>query len=280
MQMETAPDHNDPGLQGRIRVMGIINLTPDSFSDGGRFNSDQAIQSQIEQMIEDGADIIDVGGESSRPYSQPVSLEEELSRVLPAIKAIRGQSSIPVSIDTTKAEVARQALDAGADIVNDISALRVDTSMTELLADRECPVIVMHMQGTPGDMQLDPTYSNVVEEISDFLRERIDWAAKQGIAKERIIVDPGIGFGKTIAHNLTILKHLDRFRELGCPVLLGHSRKAFIGKTLALEVDKRDTATAIVSALCAAKGIDIIRVHDVAKTVQAIKMAAAIEGAE
>jgi dihydropteroate synthase len=280
MRMETAPDHNKPGIHGRIRVMGILNVTPDSFSDGSRFNSDQAIQSQIEQMIEDGADIIDVGGESSRPFSQPVSLEEELSRVLPVIKAIRQQSSIPVSIDTTKAEVARQALDAGADIVNDISALRSDVSMVELLADQECPVIIMHMQGTPGDMQTDPTYDNVVEEISAFLQERIKWAVKHGIAKERLIVDPGIGFGKTIAHNLSILKHLDRFSELGCPVLLGHSRKAFIGKTLDLEVDERDTATAIISSLSAAKKIDIIRVHDVAKTVQAIKIAQAIEGAE
>jgi dihydropteroate synthase len=280
MRMETAPDHNKLGLHGRIRVMGILNVTPDSFSDGGRFNSDQAIQSQIEQMIEYGADIIDVGGESSRPFSQPVSLEEELSRVLPVIKAIRQQSSIPVSIDTTKAEVARQALDAGADIVNDISALRSDVSMVELLADQECPVIIMHMQGTPGDMQTDPTYDNVVEEISAFLQERIKWAVKHGIAKERMIVDPGIGFGKTSAHNLSILKHLDRFSELGCPVLLGHSRKAFIGKTLDLEVDERDTATAIISGLCAASGIDVIRVHDVAKTVQAIKIAQAIEGAE
>jgi len=152
--------------------------------------------------------------------------------------------------------------------------------MAELLSDQECPVIIMHMQGTPGDMQMDPAYNDVVGEISDFLRERIGWAAKQGIAKERIIVDPGIGFGKTIGHNLTILKHLDRFKQLGCPILLGHSRKAFIGKTLALEVGERDTATAIISAICAAKGVDLIRVHDVAKTVQAIKMAEAIEDAE
>jgi dihydropteroate synthase len=278
--MVTSPNHKTSGLESRIRVMGILNVTPDSFSDGGSFNTKQAIDSQIGKMIEDGADIIDVGGESSRPFSQPVSLEEELSRVLTVIKAIRHQSSIPISIDTTKAEVARQALDAGADIVNDISALRHDSSMAELLADRQCPVIIMHMQGTPGDMQTNPTYNNLIEEISDFLRERIAWAVKHGIAKERLIVDPGIGFGKTVGHNLSILKHLDRFSELGCPVLLGHSRKAFIGKTLGLEVDERDPATAIISALCAARGIEIIRVHDVARTVQAIKMTRAIEAAE
>ena len=152
--------------------------------------------------------------------------------------------------------------------------------MATLLSDRECPVVIMHMQGTPGDMQKDPTYNNVVEEICDFLLERIEWSVHHGIAKERIIVDPGIGFGKTTEHNLTILKHLDRFKQLGCPVLLGHSRKAFIGKTLDLEIDDRDTATAIISALCAAKEIDIIRVHDVAKTVQAIKLAEVIEAAE
>jgi dihydropteroate synthase len=278
--MVTAPDHKVQGLPGRIKVVGVLNVTPDSFSDGGHFNTGQAIEAQIEQMIEDGADIIDVGGESSRPFAEPVSLAEETNRVLPTIETIRKLSKIPISIDTTKAEIAKRALDAGANIVNDISALRFDSMMAELVRETDSPVVIMHMQGTPGNMQKDPKYDDVIEEISIFLQERIDWAVSQGISKGKIIVDPGIGFGKTVEHNLTTLKHLDRFKELGCPVLLGHSRKAFIGKTLDLEVGERDTATALISALCAAKGLDFIRVHDVAKTVHALKIAAAIEGAE
>ncbi len=278
--MVTVPDHNNSALRGRIKVMGILNVTPDSFSDGGRFNKQQAIDFQIEKMIRDGADIIDVGGESSRPFSEPVSPEKEASRVLPVIKAIRRQSSIPISIDTTKASIARQAIEEGADIINDISALRFDPYMADLVRDTSSPVVIMHMQGTPGNMQQDPRYDDVVGEISDFLQERIEWAISKGINKDKITVDPGIGFGKTKEHNLTILKHLDRFKSLGCPVLLGHSRKAFIGSILEREVEDRDTGTAIVSALSCQKNIDIIRAHDVDKTVQAIKMATAIQQAE
>jgi dihydropteroate synthase len=260
--------------------MGILNVTPDSFSDGNRFVSELAILAQVRKMVADGADIIDIGGESSRPFAQPVALEEETARVLPTIKAIRKEFSVRISIDTTKAAVARQALEAGADIINDISALRFDPEMIELVRDTGSPVVLMHMQGTPGDMQKTPKYDDVIGEITDFLRERIGWAESLGIKKSKIIVDPGIGFGKTMAHNLSILKHLDRFKALGCPVLLGHSRKAFIGKILDREIEDRDTATAIVSALSCLKEVDIIRVHDVNKTVQAIKMAAAIEAAE
>ena len=278
--MVTAPNHNMSGINSLIRVMGILNITPDSFSDGGRFTSGQAIKTQIEKMVEDGADIIDIGGESSRPFAEPVSAEEEISRVLPTIETIRKHSTIPISIDTTKAAVARRALEACADIINDISALRFDPEMADLVRDTDSPVVIMHMKGTPGNMQKDPKYSDVTGEISDFLEERIYWAVSQGINKDKIIVDPGIGFGKTLEHNLTILKHLDRFRPLGCPVMLGHSRKAFIGTILDREVDDRDTATAIVSALSCLKSIDIIRVHDVDKTVQAIKIATAIQQAE
>ena len=263
-----------------VQVMGILNVTPDSFSDGNRFVSESAILAQVGKMIDDGADIIDIGGESSRPFAKAVAPEKETARVLPTIKAIRKEFSVRISIDTTKAAVARQALEAGADIINDISALRFDPEMAKLVRETDSPVVLMHMQGTPGDMQKTPKYDDVVGEICDFLREKIDWAKSLGIKKSKIIVDPGIGFGKTLAHNLSILKHLDRFKALGCPVLLGHSRKAFIGKILDREVEDRDTATAIVSALSCLKKVDIIRVHDVDKTVQAVKMAAAIEAAE
>lgn len=277
--MVNDPAHNGPGPQSPIKVMGILNVTPDSFSDGGRFTSVLAIQKQVEKMIGEGAGIIDIGGESSRPLAAPVSPAEEAARVIPVIRAIRKQFAIPISVDTTKASIARQALDDGADMINDISALRFDPTMAALAATTGSPVVIMHMQGTPGDMQKDPRYDNVVEEILAFLGERIEWAVAHGIARDKIIVDPGIGFGKSIAHNLTIIKHLEMFKRLGCPVLLGHSRKAFIGKIIDREVGDRDTGTAIVSALCATRGVDIIRVHDVAGTVQAIKIAEAIEDA-
>jgi dihydropteroate synthase len=266
-------------LGSRALIMGILNVTPDSFSDGGRFLGADAIGSQVKAMVEAGADIIDVGGESSRPFAEAVSVEEELARVLPAIRQIRNRSTIPISIDTTKAEVAAKALAAGADIINDISALRFDPEMISLVAKTEAPVIIMHMQGTPADMQLDPHYNDVITEIREFFRERLAWAATKGIENKRFIIDPGIGFGKTVAHNLTILKHLADLQELGCPLLIGHSRKAFIGRLLGKEVDERDVATAAISALCAAGGVSILRVHDVGMTVQAVRLAEAINNA-
>jgi dihydropteroate synthase len=264
----------------RVRVMGIINVTPDSFSDGGRLLTEQAIESQVENMVAAGADIIDVGGESTRPFAEPVSVEEELDRVLPAIKIIRKNHIIPVSIDTTKAEVARQALHEGADIINDISALRFDPAMIDLVRETDVPVIIMHMQGTPTDMQVDPAYDDVVNEIKEFFSERLQWAAENSVDRSRFIIDPGIGFGKTVAHNLIILKRIAEFNEIGCPVLVGHSRKAFIGKLLDNEVDDRDMATAAVSALCAVNGAAILRVHDVSMTVQAVRLAEAISQVE
>lgn len=261
--------------------MGVLNVTPDSFSDGGSFVSEAAIVARVEAMISAGVDIIDVGGESSRPFSEPVSTEEELARVLPAIRLIRARSSVPVSIDTTKAEVARRALDQGADMINDISALRFDPEMIALAATTDVPVIIMHMQGTPRDMQLDPHYGDVVAEINAFFQERLDWAADRGVSRERFILDPGIGFGKTLDHNLTILKHLEQFQRLGLPLLVGHSRKAFIGTILGIEdAADRDVATAAISALCAVKGVAVIRVHDVGETVQAVRMAQAISRAQ
>lgn len=261
----------------RPLVMGILNVTPDSFSDGGRFTHDDTLRAQIQTMLKDGADLIDVGGESTRPYAEPVSGDEELRRVIPAIACIRSMHrDIPISIDTTKAEVAQQALNAGADIINDVSALRFDADMIRIAVAHEAPVILMHMRKTPKDMQNEPVYDDVIREITDFLVERIHWATENGLDRKRIIVDPGIGFGKTVAHNLTILKHLRTFKDLGCPLLIGHSRKAFIGKLLELETQERDMATALISSYCATQGADIIRVHDVKKTVQAVRLHEAI----
>ncbi len=267
-------------LGSKVLIMGILNVTPDSFSDGGRFFTEYESAAQIDSMLESGADIIDVGGESTRPFAEPVSIEDELGRVLPAIRQIRQHSSIPISIDTTKAEVARRALDEGADIINDISALRFDPEMIGLVRDTDVPVTIMHMQGTPSDMQVAPHYDDVVGEIMNFFIQRLAWAAENGVPAKRFIIDPGIGFGKTVGHNLTILKRVSEFSGLGCPVLIGHSRKAFIGKILDIDVDNRDVATAAVSALCVMQGASILRVHDVKKTVEAVRLAEAIKGAD
>ena len=254
--------------------MGILNVTPDSFSDGGSFTTEEAIRQQVEQMIAAGADSIDVGGESTRPFAEPVPEQEELNRVIPAIRIIRNISAtIPVSIDTTKSGVARAALAAGVSMVNDISALRHDPNMIRVVGEYNGPVIIMHMQGTPGDMQLDPKYEDVVAEICAFFRERTDWMQEQGVAAERIIIDPGIGFGKTLEHNLVILRNIDAFKQLGFPVLIGHSRKSFFEALLQISIQERDCPTAMVSAFCARQGADILRVHDVRKTTLAVRLA-------
>jgi len=255
------------------QVMGILNVTPDSFSDGGKFTGEQAVTEQVKTMLADGVDIIDIGGESTRPFAEPVSEQEELDRVIPAIQAVRVLSAIPISIDTTKAKVAAAALEQGATLINDISALRQDPDMITVARDCEVPIIIMHMQGTPEDMQLAPQYEDVVAEICAFFRERTGWMESQGIAKHRIILDPGIGFGKTLAHNLAILRNVAAFKQLGFPVLIGHSRKSFLEKLLGTPVTQRDCPSAIISALCAQQGADILRVHDVAKTVAAVRLA-------
>ncbi|RJX31705.1 MAG: dihydropteroate synthase [Desulfurivibrio sp.] len=261
----------------KVHVMGIVNVTPDSFSDGGRVGDEKTLLALVEQMVASGADIIDIGGESTRPFAPAVSLREELDRVIPAIAAIRRRYTIPISIDTTKAEVARLALAAGADIINDISALSHDPDMVTVAAEHQAPVIIMHMQGTPRSMQINPSYDDVVAEICASLDERIRWAESRGLSRDRIIIDPGIGFGKTVDHNLTILRDLRRFTTLGCPVLIGHSRKSFIGKILAIDDPAgRDEASAVISALCAWNGAAIIRAHDVARTVAAVNMTRAI----
>ncbi len=268
--------HNLDLSPGAGRIMGIINVTPDSFSDGGEFTTTDAIASQGRQMLDAGVDIIDVGGESSRPFARPVALHEELNRVIPAIRVLRAQSSIPISIDTTKAEVARQAIEAGADIINDISALRFDANMLEVARFQAVPIIIMHMQGRPEDMQVNPVYNDIVQDTLRFFRERLKWLTENGIAPEKIIIDPGIGFGKSLPHNLTILNRLQDYQELGCPVLIGHSRKSFMTRLLGENID-RDCATAALAALCAERGAAIIRVHNVKKSKEAVRLTQAIQ---
>ncbi len=259
-----------------VRIMGIINVTPDSFSDGGRYCTLNSILAQAEALVAAGADILDVGGESTRPFAIPISEEEELRRVIPVILALRKKYSLPISIDTTKATVARQALMAGADMINDVSALRHDPAMVDLVRTSTVPVVIMHMQKTPGDMQVEPCYQDVVGEILDFFRERLAWLRGQGVDCRRIILDPGIGFGKTLTHNLIILKNLSLFSALGQPILLGHSRKRFLGDVTGRQVEERDFATAVVSALAVMQGVSIVRVHDVSSSKQAIQIAEAI----
>lgn len=257
------------------KIMGILNVTPDSFSDGGRYRTEERLQARIEELLADGADIIDVGGESTRPGSEAVSEEEELGRVLPAITAIRKVSAIPISVDTTKAEVARQALAAGADIINDISGLEADAAMPAVVRKASAQVVIMHMQGQPRSMQEAPHYEDVVAEVNAYLAERIAFLEEQGLERIQIIVDPGLGFGKTLEHNLTLLRHLESLRQHGCPVLIGHSRKTFLGEILQIEKPAdRDLATAVVSAFCARHHMDILRVHNVAATRQALQVQA------
>jgi len=250
-------------LSERTHVMGILNVTPDSFSDGGRFfDADDALKQGI-ALAEDGADIIDIGGESTRPGAEPVDAGEEISRVVPVIEALRERIETPISIDSTKAEVAAAALDAGADIVNDVSAGRFDTEMVGFVAARAVPVVLMHMLGEPRTMQEVPAYDDVVEDVAAFLASRAAAALDVGVARNKIIVDPGFGFGKTREHNLELLRNLRRFTELGYPVLAGTSRKSFIGTTLDLPVGERLEGTAATVALAVAAGASIVRVHDV-----------------
>lgn len=263
-----------------VRIMGILNVTPDSFSDGGSFFKPSSALNQARRLIDEGADILDIGGESTRPYAEPVSLDDELDRVIPIIESIRTFSTIPISIDTSKAEVARQALGAGADIINDVTALRKDPEMIDLVRSCDNQVIIMHMLGTPGTMQDEPFYHNVVEEVIDFFRERLAAIGAAGIDLKRIVIDPGIGFGKQLTHNLQLLNHLEKLSDLGQPVLLGHSRKRFLGDLTGLAPDKRDPITSVVSGLSLNKNISIFRVHDVAATRAALTVTREILGAE
>jgi dihydropteroate synthase len=260
--------------------MGVLNVTPDSFSDGGQFfDAERAIEQGL-KMAADGAAIIDVGGESTRPGSAPVSAEKQKERVVPVIEALAKKVDVPISIDTTNCEVAGAALDAGAAMINDITALN-DGRMGELAAERGVPVVLMHIQGTPATMQIEPKYKNVVTEVLGFLVERAKRAEKFGIPKQRVFIDPGIGFGKTAEHNLLLLRDIDRFVNSGYRVCIGTSRKSFIGRITGKEKPaERIFGTAATVALCAAAGVSIVRVHDVAEMVDVVKIINAIEHIE
>jgi dihydropteroate synthase len=257
--------------------MGVVNVTPDSFSDGGLFLEPEAAIAHGEQLARDGADILDVGGESTRPGADAVSAEEEVKRTQPVVSDLAAMGH-EISIDTSKAAVAEAALDAGAAIVNDVSALRGDPELGPLCAERGAGVVLMHMQGDPRTMQLDPRYEDVVDDVKRFLAGRIEAAVELGIAEERIWVDPGIGFGKTLDHNLELLRRLAELRDLGRPIVVGTSRKSFIGRIDGSEAGDRIGGTIASSVLAAAEGADVLRVHDVAELAQAAKVAAAILG--
>ena len=249
-------------------IMGIINVTPDSFSDGGKYANVEAAVMRAKQMVADGADIIDIGGESSRPGAEPITANEECRRVIPVIQALAEQSQIPISVDTYKAKVAHEALSAGACVINDITALHGDPNMCQIIADAQAGVILMHMQGVPATMQKAPTYQNVVAEVHAWLTEVASQAVDRGIDSSRIMIDPGIGFGKTFDHNLEILRHLMQFRGIGYPMLVGVSRKKFIGRILDLPVHQREEGTAATVAWSIINGANVVRVHDVAKMKQ------------
>ncbi len=255
---------------GGPAIMGIVNVTPDSFSDGGNFNSVTSATDHALRLVQDGAAILDVGGESTRPYSTPVEPQEELDRVIPVIEAIVKRTAVPISIDTSKSIVAAAAIDAGVEIINDVTGLQGDTGMINVAADTGAGVCAMHMQGTPQTMQDNPTYDDVSTEILAYLIARKRWLLNHGIDASRICLDPGIGFGKTHEHNLQLIHQAERFHETFSPILVGHSRKGFIGKLLGDKSVDRDAGTLGISVLLAIKGIQVIRVHEVKNTADAI----------
>lgn len=256
------------------RVMGIVNVTPDSFSDGGKFNTtDKAVAHALE-LVEQGADILDIGGESTRPGATPVPLDEELNRVIPVIKALV-KAGVPLSIDTYKPEVMRAAIDAGVDIVNDVCALQEPNAL-EIVAASQVGVCLMHMQGRPQTMQADPQYQDVVAEVTSFLAARLKATEQAGIARGRIVLDPGFGFGKRTEHNLTLLNQLSSLQSLGLPLLIGLSRKSVLGQVVGSELDERIHASIAASVVSVMKGANIVRVHDVKPTVDALKIVSAV----
>ncbi len=271
-------------LGSKTCIMGILNTTPDSFSDGGKYLTYDDAVSHGFDLIEEGADILDIGGESSRPFSEPVSADEEMERVIPVIEKIAGKIDVPISIDTTKAVVAKEAIKAGASIINDISALNHDPDMAGVAAASNVPVILMHMKGKPKTMQINPEYNDLIQEISDFLIQRVDFAVRAGIKKGNIILDPGIGFGKTVEHNLLLIKHLKKIHDLGFPVLMGPSKKSFVqkilsdmnGKNITASSVKTGQATLAAVAACVMNGAHIVRVHDVAAVKPLIQIIDAI----
>ncbi len=257
-------------LGGFPKLMGIVNVTPDSFSDGGQFLDPSNAVDRCLQLAAAGADLIDVGGESTRPDAEPVAEDEEIRRIVPVVAEVAKRVRVPISIDTTKAAVAQRALDVGATIVNDVSSLLWDPNMPEVCARAQAGVICMHRKGTPQTMQIDPQYADVVREVSDYLADRLIALEECGIPRERVVVDPGIGFGKTADHNLTILRQIVQFRALGRPVLIGHSRKRFLGKILGRKLDEVSAANIGVALAAALNGADILRVHDVGATRDAL----------
>lgn len=263
-------------LRQRTAIAGILNVTPDSFADGGRFlDPERAIARGVE-LAESGADLIDIGGESTRPGALPLPAEEEMRRVLPVIRGLRRLVSIPLSIDTYKAQVARAALDEGVDVVNDISALRFDPEMVSLVARERVPVVLMHMQGTPRTMQQDPRYEDVLREVREFLERRIQFALEGGVELGQIIIDPGVGFGKNLEHNLALLRGLSAFSSLGRPLLVGPSRKTFIGRILGVGPAERLEGTIAAAVASVLSGANIIRVHDVREVARAVRVADAL----
>jgi len=272
-------------LDGRTCIMGILNVTPDSFSDGGRFFNQADAVAHGEKIVKEGADIIDIGGESTRPFSAPISAEEESRRVIPVIEKLAKKVSVPISIDTTKACVAKRAIEAGASIINDVSALRFDHKMADVAAEYGVPVILMHLSGTPCTMQVSPDYGNVVREIKDFLEDAVKRAEQKGIIRSQIIIDPGLGFGKTVEHNLVIINRLDEFKTLDLPILIGPSRKAFIRNIIKNNKIKNlnpddilvETGTAAAVAAAVLHGANIVRVHDVPNAWAALKIIDAIK---
>jgi dihydropteroate synthase len=257
-------------------IMGVVNVTPDSFSDGGRFLAADAALEQALTLVREGASIVDIGGESTRPGSELVPLDEELRRVLPVVEALAGSVGVPISVDTMKAEVARRALAAGATIINDVSAFRFDDAMVDAVVESGCPVCLMHMKGQPKTMQDDPRYDDVVDEVLRFLEERMAFALARGVREAQIVVDPGIGFGKTVAHNLALLDGLDRLCSLGRPVLLGASRKRFLGAVLGAEPADRIIGTVATTVIGYLAGAQIFRVHDVKPNFEALRVALAV----
>lgn len=269
--------HAGLDLRKRPRVMGIVNVTPDSFSDAGDHFDPEVAVAAAWRMVDEGADMIDIGGESTRPGSGRVSADEEIGRVLPVIKALAGALPVPISIDTYRASVAAAALEAGAFMVNDVSAFRMDPALADVVGDAACPAVLMHMLGEPKTMQENPVYEDVVEDVFAFFVERLTWAIEAGIPEENLLVDPGIGFGKTLAHNLELIRRLESFRSLGRPIVLGASRKRFIGEVLGLpEAKERVIGTVATSVIAVIHDIDIVRVHDVRENVEAIRLTRAV----
>lgn len=280
-----ARNHRIP-LESRVLIMGILNVTPDSFVDGGQYFDPSAAVDHAQAMIAQGADMIDVGAESSRPGAETIDEMEEMRRLKPVLRVLGSQTSIPISVDTRKASVAQMAIDSGAVMINDISALRFDAAMGQVVADAKAGLVIMHMHGTPQTMQQAPVYADVVHETKAFLADRMQAAQAAGIEAEQILLDPGIGFGKNIDHNLTLLRQLESFHSLGQPLMIGVSRKSFIGQLLDKPVEDRLMGTAAVVAAAVMHGAQVVRVHDVAPMRDVVRMAEVLrngqhhEGAE